>query len=76
MTNTFMYLTDKYGKIGLNRKCLADELDCSLSTIDRLIAMGIGLPSYKRIGSGKRARIIFPIAEVVEFLETQLIVSR
>lgn len=73
MTNTFQYLADKHGKAGLTRKKLADELTCSLSTIDRLLKVGIGLPNYKRIGMGKRARIIFPIAEVASFLENQLV---
>lgn len=73
MSDTFKYLVDKYGKAGLTRNKLADELTCSLSTIDRLLKIGRGLPNYKRIGMGKRARIIFPIAEVASFLENQLV---
>lgn len=73
MSDTFKYLTKKYNKSGLTRKDLADELTCSLSTVDRLLKNGLGLPSYIRIGMGKRARIIFPIREVASFLENQLI---
>jgi len=73
MSDTFMYLTSKYNKSGLTRKNLADELTCSVSTIDRLLKEGMGLPNYLRIGMGKRARIIFPINEVADFLENQLI---
>ena len=73
MTNTFQYLVDKHGKAALTRKTLANELTCSVSTIDRLLKDGRGLPNFIRIGTGKRARIIFPIAEVADFLENQLV---
>ncbi len=76
MSDTFKYLAEKYSKAGLTRKDLANELACSLSTVDRLLRDGIGLPSYKRIGNGARARIIFPIAEVARYLDEQLIVLR
>ena len=76
MNDTFRYLVDKYDKAGLTRPDMASELTCSISTIDRLLKDGIGLPSHKRIGSGKRARIIFPIAEVARYLDEQLITGR
>ena len=76
MTDTFQYLVVKYTKIGLTRGNLAAELGVSLSTIDRLLKEGIGLPSYKRIGMGKRARLIFPLASVAKFLESELIETR
>ena len=69
MTETFQYLVEKYNKVGMTRTTLANELEVSISTIDRLLKTGMGLPGYKRIGSGKRARIIFPVAEVAKFLE-------
>ena len=72
MTTTFQYLVQKY-RSGLSRKELAVELNISLSTLDRLLKIGMGLPGYKRIGSGKRARIIFPVAEVAKFMEKDLI---
>lgn len=73
MTETFQYLTQKYKKIGLSRQELATELTVSLSTIDRLLKQGLGLPSYKRIGMGERARIVFPVSAVATFLDEQLI---
>ncbi len=76
MSDTFKYLVDKYSKAGLTRKNLANELTCSLSTVDRSLKEGMGLPSHIRIGSGERARIIFPIAEVARFLDEQLIAGR
>ena len=75
MTTTFQYLVQKY-RSGLSRKELALELNISLSTLDRLLKIGMGLPEYKRIGSGKRARIIFPVGKVAEFLENDLITMR
>ncbi len=73
MTETYTYLSQKYNTLGLTRENLAEELTCSISTIDRLLKEGIGLPAYKRIGNGKRARIIFPITEVARFMDEQLI---
>jgi len=73
MSDTYRYLSSKYNTLGLTRENLAEELTCSLSTIDRLLKEGVGLPAYKRIGNGKRARIIFPIAEVARFMDEQLI---
>ena len=75
MTETHKYLALKYNKAGINRPELAEELDVSLSTVDRQLNLGIGLPDFKRIGNGKRARIIFPLEAVARFLETELIES-
>ncbi len=76
MTETFQYLTTKYQKIGLSRQELAKELTVSVSTVDRLLKQGLGLPSYKRIGMGVQARIVFPVSSVATFLDEQLIVSK
>jgi len=76
MSETFQYLTQKYKKIGLSRQELARELTISLSTVDRLLKQGMGLPSFKRIGMGKRARIVFPVSSVAAFFDEQLIVSK
>ena len=73
MDNTYTYLASKYSTLGLTRENLATELTCSVSTIDRLLKEGRGLPSYMRIGEGKRARIIFPVAEVAKFMESNVI---
>ena len=75
MNELIQYLTAKY-KLGLSREELAYELRVSVSTIDRLIKQGVGLPSYKRIGMGIRARIIFPVHEVAIFLNEKLIVAK
>ena len=75
MTETFKYLASKYNKASISRTELSDELGISLSTIDRQLNQGIGLPGFKRIGNGKRARIIFPLESVARFIETELIES-
>ncbi len=76
MTETFKYLESKYNKASISRAELSKELGVSLSTIDRLLKQGLGLPSYKRIGMGERARIVFPVSSVSTFLDEQLIVSK
>ena len=76
MTETFEYLTSKYNKASISRTELSEELGVSLSTIDRQLSQGIGLPDFKRIGNGKRARIVFPLKSVACFIETELIESR
>ena len=75
MTETFEYLTSKYNKASISRTELSEELSVSLSTIDRYLSQGVGLPDFKRIGNGKRARIIFPLKSVASFIETELIES-
>ena len=55
-------------KASLSKKNLADELDVSISTIDRLIANNLGLPPYKKLGKAKNAKVVFNIIDVAEFL--------
>jgi len=55
-------------KASLSKKNLADELDVSVSTIDRSIAHGLGLPPYKKLGKAKNAKVIFNIVDVAEYL--------
>jgi len=55
-------------KASLSKKNLADELDVSISTIDRNIAHNLGLPPYKKLGKSKNAKVIFNIIDVAEFL--------
>jgi len=72
MSETFQYLTSKYNKVAINRHELANELGVSLSTIDRQLKSRRGLPNFKRMGEGTKARILFPLSEVSIFIETQL----
>lgn len=56
------------GKLVLNRAETAHAIGISLSQLDKLLKIGIGLPEYKRIGKSMKARIIFPIASIAKFL--------
>ena len=62
------FLTNKYNKRQLNRKELCQELDISLSTLNNLINNDQLLIRYKRIGTSQKARFMFPIIEVANFL--------
>ena len=55
-------------KASLSKKNLADELDVSISTIDKYMAHGLGVPPYKKLGKSKNAKVIFNIIDVAEFL--------
>ena len=62
------FLTNKYNKTQLNRKVLCEELDISLSTLDNLINNKQLPIKYNRIGLSQKARYIFPVIEVANFL--------
>lgn len=60
--------TQFQGKLVLNRAEAACAIGISLSQLDKLLKLGIGLPEHKRIGKSMKARIIFPIASIAKFL--------
>lgn len=62
------FLTDKYNKTQLNRKELAQELEISLRTLDNLISTNTLQIRHKRIGLSQKARYVFPVIEVANFL--------
>ena len=71
MTSTQIYvdfLFKKYNKTQLTRKEIADVLEISLSSLDTLIANNTLPIKFKRIGNSQKARYIFPILEVANFL--------
>lgn len=58
----------KYNRLVISREELSEELYLSVSTIERLINQR-NLPiGYKREGTGKKAKYIFPIQEVANYL--------
>ena len=61
-------LQHKYGKLALSKRELAQELGMGLSTVSKLMAEGMGLPNYKKVGIAKNSRVLFPLADVAEFL--------
>ncbi len=65
---TFDALQHKYNKLTLSKSELAQELGMGLSTVSKMMAEGMGLPNYRKIGTAKNSRVIFPLADVAEFL--------
>lgn len=71
MTNVEMYMNllfKKYEKTSLTRKELAKVLEISLTSLDTLIANNTLPIRYRRIGNSQKARYVFPILEVANFL--------
>ncbi len=64
----YMSLRETYNKVGLSKSELAKEFGIGLSTVSKMMAEGMGLPNYKKIGNAKNSRVIFPLADVAEFL--------
>ncbi len=63
------FFIKKYEKTYLSKEELAKELGLSVRTVDKRINECRDIPKYKKMGR----KIIFPINEVVRFLETGLI---
>ncbi len=62
-------LKSKYDKSTLDIKEVANEISCSVSTINFYLARGgIGIPKHKKIGTSKKARVVFSIVDVAEYL--------
>ena len=61
-------LYSKYKKSTLSKKQLAKELGIGLSTLNKYLANGIGLPNYKKMGNAINSRVLFNIRDVAEFL--------
>jgi len=61
-------LFSKYNKTQLNRKETAEILGISLSSLETLINKDQLPIRYKRIGNTQKARYIFPILEIANFL--------
>ena len=61
-------LKTRYKKATLSKKEMASELGVSLSTLDKYIKDGLGIPNYKKLGKAKNAKVIFNIVDVAVFL--------
>lgn len=71
MTTVELYvdiLLKKYKKTQLTRKELSEVLEISVSSLDILIQKEQLPIRYKRIGNSQKARYIFPILEIANFL--------
>lgn len=74
MTTVDLYidlLFKKYNKTQLSRKEMASVLEISLTTLDNLISKNDLPIRFKRIGNSQKARYVFPILEIANFLAFQ-----
>jgi len=68
-------LKQKYNKLTLTKKELANELNVSVSSINSYIVKGTGIPEYIKIGTGKNGKVLFPLTSVVSFLSNTVKVA-
>lgn len=74
MTTVQIYidmLFKKYNKTQLTRNEVAEVLEISLASLKILISNDTLPIRYKRIGSSQKARYVFPIVEIANFLAFQ-----
>ncbi|MCK5111176.1 MAG: hypothetical protein KAQ94_06615 [Arcobacteraceae bacterium] len=63
----FKSLRDKYN-ITVTKKELAQILSSSVSFIDKCIMKGENIPNYKKLGNSQNSKIIFNLADVVDYI--------
>jgi len=61
-------LTNRYRRSVLSKQELAKEMGIGLSTLNKYMSQNLGIPPYKKVGTTKNSRILFPIPAVAEFL--------
>ena len=61
-------LYQKYKKSTLSKKELAKELGIGLSTLNKYLANGVGLPNFKKMGDSVNSRVLFNIHDIATFL--------
>ena len=68
----YQYLRDKYNRIIISKKELAQELGVCKSTIDHAIIKNEDMPPFKKLGKAKNARVVFNIVDVAKFLDNTI----
>ncbi len=61
-----------YG-LNISKKHYAEIANCSVSAVDNYIGKGYGVPSYKKIGHQRNARVLFSLRDVAEYLAAQTV---
>lgn len=72
MNQFLQIIKDKYpGRAVLNKEEVCDLLRISPATLNRILAHNEldRIPKFKRFGNGPKARYLFPVNNVAEFLE-------
>lgn len=70
---TYGYLKNKYNRLVIGKKELANELNIASSTLDLYISQGIGIPKYKKATKAKNGRLLFNIYDVALYLNSDQI---
>lgn len=66
--NEFDSIRPEYkGLLCLNQKQTAEVIGVSSSTLDNWRKIGLG-PSFKKIESGKKGRVLYPKIAIIEWL--------
>ena len=73
--NIYEELKEAGYKVNVNKKQYAEIIGCSVSAVDHYIAKGYGIPSYKKIGHQRNARVLFSLRDVAEYLASQTVVT-
>ena len=72
---TMQLLHEKYGKMALSKKELANELGISLATVTVRMRKGISVPNYIKDNSAPNGAVSFPIKDVAEYLSQTIKVA-
>lgn len=68
--NRYKLLTQHFNKYTITKSELAkDILGVSLSTVNRYMAMGTGVPPWKKLGSQEHSKVLFDLLDVAIFLD-------
>ena len=68
----YKLLTQHFKKYTITKSELAkDILGVSLSTVNRYMAMGTGVPPWKKLGSQEHSKVLFDPLDVALFLDTE-----
>ncbi len=70
---TFDDLRSAGYELNVNKKEYAEIARCSISAVDNYIKKGYGIPSYKKIGHQRNARVLFSLRDVAEYLAAQTV---
>ena len=71
--NIYEELVSRGYKVNVNKKQYSEIIGCSVSAIDNYLAKGYGIPSYRKIGHQRNARVLFGLREVAEYLAAQTV---